>query len=110
MKEITEDYFEKDIIHPVCCGIDVHKTWNFAAIVIYDVENHAVHCKTERFNNFAKGHKAMVEWMKMNHCTIACMESTGQYWYPVFDAIEDAGLHPVVAQSQVYQATAWEKE
>lgn len=97
MKEITEDYFEKDIIHPVCCGIDVHKTWNFAAIVINDVEHHSVHYKTERFSNFAKGQKALTEWLKMNHCTIACMESTGQYWYPVFDAIEDAGLHPVVA-------------
>ncbi len=86
-----------EVIHPVCCGLDVHKTWVYAAIVNYDFEKRKVHWITNRFNTFPKGLKDLATWLKNHNCIEACMESTGQYWYPVFDALEAAELKPFVA-------------
>lgn len=30
-----------DVIHPVCCGLDIHKTWIYAVILIYNFEKKA---------------------------------------------------------------------
>lgn len=86
-----------EVIHPICCGLDVHKTWVYAAILIYDFEKKEIHWITNRFNTFPKGLQALAAWLMSHNCPEACMESTGQYWYPVFDALEAAGLKPVVS-------------
>lgn len=86
-----------EVIHPICCGLDVHKTWVYAAILIYDFEKKEIHWITNRFNTFPKGLQDLATWLKDHNCIDACMESTGQYWYPVFDALEAAELKPVVS-------------
>lgn len=97
MHEQLEIGDKNEYIHPICSGIDVHKKMLFAAIHIYDKNWDQVRYITARFTTFPKGLQEMVNWHIVNGCSEICMESTGQYWHPVFDAFEEAGLHPVIA-------------
>ncbi len=86
-----------EVIHPNCCGLDVHKKWAYAAILICNFEENKIRWITNRFSTFQKGLKDLAAWLKEHNCVECCMESTGQYWYPIYDALEEAGLKPVVS-------------
>ena len=42
----------------------------------------------------------MVAWLRDRSVTSAAMESTGVYWIPVYDALECAGIRPVLADTR----------
>ena len=70
-----------------CCGLDVHKTWNYACIGITD-PNGRTEYKQARFSSFSKGLRDLAAWLAKYSCTEVCMESTGKYWIPVFNILE----------------------
>ena len=70
-----------------CCGLDVHKTWIYACIGITDSKNRTEY-KQARFSSFTKGLNELCEWLAKYNCTDVCMESTGKYWIPVFNILE----------------------
>ncbi len=77
------------IIHPICCGLDVHKDKISACLITVDdngVEEHEI----KEFLTFTKDLQKMKEWLIKNNCPIIAMESTGVYWHPVYNTIEDA--------------------
>ena len=75
------------IVYPVCCGVDVHKTFVVATIAATDSRNITTY-KTKRFSTFTKDLKAFALWLSSNGCEHVCMESTGKYWIPVFNILE----------------------
>ena len=75
------------IIRNNCCGLDVHKTWIYACIGITDHRNITSY-KEARFSSFSKGLKELSHWLAKYGCNEVCMESTGKYWIPVFNALE----------------------
>lgn len=70
-----------------CCGLDVHKTWIYACIGITD-SNGRTEYKQARFSSFTKGLLELSDWLTKYRCTDVCMESTGKYWIPVFNILE----------------------
>ena len=76
------------IVYPICCGIDVHKTFVVACIAstIKGVTTY----KRHRFSTYTKGLKELSQWLCENNCKDVCMESTGKYWIPVFNVLEDS--------------------
>jgi len=74
------------IIYPICCGIDVHKS--FVVACIAKTEGVVTSYKSKRFSTFSKGLRELSEWLNSNFCTDVCMESTGKYWIPVFNILE----------------------
>jgi len=76
------------IVHPVCCGIDVHKKFVVACIASTD-ERGITTYKVSRFSTFTGGLVKLSEWLLYNSCRDVCMESTGKYWIPVFNILED---------------------
>ncbi len=72
-----------------CCGLDVHKTWIYACIGITD-PNGRTEYKQARFSSFSKGLKELAAWLAKYSCTEVCMESTGKYWIPVFNILEQS--------------------
>ena len=70
-----------------CCGLDVHKTWIFACIGLTDA-NGRTEYKEKRFSSFSRGLRELAAWLASYKCTDVCMESTGKYWIPVFNALE----------------------
>ena len=75
------------IVYPVCCGIDVHKSFLVATIVSVTDLRTLKH-KKERFSTFNKDLKRLKHWLIENNCYDVCMESTGKYWVPVLNVLE----------------------
>ena len=76
------------IVHPICCGIDVHKSFVIAIIAITDDKNVTTYHR-RRFSTFTSDLKKLKEWLEYYSCTDVCMESTGKYWIPVFNILEE---------------------
>ena len=71
-----------------CCGLDVHKTWIYACIGITDA-NFRTEYFEARFSSFPKDLRRLAEWLQEHKCEEVCMESSGKYWIPVFNALEN---------------------
>ena len=84
------------IIKNNCCGLDVHKTWIFACIGITDSNNRTEY-KQARFSSFTKGLNELCDWLAKYNCNDVCMESTGKYWIPVFNILEQHSLWATLA-------------
>ncbi|MGL5717519.1 MAG: IS110 family transposase [Paraclostridium sp.] len=77
------------ILHPVCCGIDVHKKFIVATIASTDSKNITTY-KTKTFKTFTHNLIEFKNWLSNNNCNELCMESTGKYWIPIFNILEDS--------------------
>ena len=75
------------IVYPVCCGIDVHKTFVVACIASTNSKGVTTY-KHHRFSTFTKGLNELSQWLCEKNCKDVCMESTGKYWIPVFNILE----------------------
>lgn len=76
-----------EIIYPVCCGMDVHKSFIVACIAVTDEHGHTVH-HIKRFSTFTGDLRRLADWLASYNCRDVCMESAGKYWIPVFNALE----------------------
>lgn len=45
--------------------------------------------KSKRFSTFTNDLRRCATWLSENHCKDVCMESTGKYWIPVYNILED---------------------
>ena len=75
------------IVYPICCGVDVHKSFVVACIATTD-EKLVTTYKRKRFSTFTGDLRRLAEWLVQNNCRDVCMESTGKYWIPVFNVLE----------------------
>lgn len=75
------------IVYPICCGLDVHRSFVFACIASTDEKGITTY-KNHRFTTFTKGLRELAEWLKIHSCSDVCMESTGKYWIPVYNILE----------------------
>lgn len=77
------------IYHNICCGIDVHKKILVATIASTD-EHKVTTYETKQFTTFTEDIQNLKQWLLQNNCKEVCMESTGKYWIPVFNILEDS--------------------
>jgi len=75
------------IVYPVCCGIDVHKSFVVACIATTD-ETLVTTYKRKRFSTFTGDLRRLSDWLTEYGCRDVCMESTGKYWIPVYNILE----------------------
>jgi transposase len=75
------------IIHPVCCGLDVHKK-NVSACLLTVDEHGKEHFEIKEFGTFTDDLEKMKKWLIDNNCPVIAMESTGVYWRPVHNVLE----------------------
>lgn len=75
------------IVYPICCGMDVHKSFLVACIASTN-ERGVTTYKSKRFSTFTKDLHRCAEWLKSNNCKDVCMESTGKYWIPIYNILE----------------------
>lgn len=69
-----------------CCGVDVHRDM-IEACIIRGVDNPEFLRK--QFSTFQNELQEFVKWLYDNDCYHIGMESTGVYWRPVYEAIEE---------------------
>lgn len=79
-----------EIVYPVCCGVDVHKSFLVATIITTHSQSLEAIYQKKRFSTFNNSLLAFKEWLLENNCRDVCMESTGKYWVPIFNLLEDA--------------------
>jgi len=75
------------IVYPVCCGIDVHKSFIVACIATTDDKGITTY-KKKRFSTFTGDLRRCASWLANNNCKDVCMESTGKYWIPIYNTLE----------------------
>lgn len=95
------------IVFKICCGIDVHKDFVVACIAKTDDKNVTTY-QTKRFSTFTNGLRELSEWLCSNSCKNVCMESTGKYWYPVFNILESS-CEVIVAHPKYVKAIRGKK-
>lgn len=76
------------IVYPICCGIDVHKSFLVACIATTNEKGITTY-KSRRFSTFSVNLRLFRDWLSSNNCKDVCMESTGKYWIPVYNVLED---------------------
>lgn len=75
------------VVYPICCGVDVHKTFLVATIITS--QGIIPHYSKKRFSTFNNSILQFKQWLIDNNCFDMCMESTGKYWVPVHNLLED---------------------
>jgi len=75
------------VVHPVCCGLDVHKKVISACLITTD-ELGMEHTTVKEFGTFTEDLYELREWLFENECPTVAMESTGIYWRPVHNILE----------------------
>jgi transposase len=76
------------IVNRNCAGIDVHKKIIVVTIAKtneYDITDY----QTKSFNTFTEDLIKCRDWLVSNGTLDVCMESTGKYWIPVFNILEE---------------------
>jgi len=76
------------VTYQTCCGVDVHKTF-LVATIIKTTSGVEPSYEKKRFSTFNSDIRHFKQWLLDNNCLDVCMESTGKYWIPVFNLLED---------------------
>jgi len=76
------------VTYQTCCGVDVHKSFLVATIIKTTAGIEPSYQK-KRFSTFNNSILDFKSWLLENECHDVCMESTGKYWVPVFNLLED---------------------
>ena len=76
------------VVYQTCCGVDVHKSFLVATLIKTTSAIQPSYHK-KRFSTFNKSILEFKKWLLDNSCLDICMESTGKYWVPVFNLLED---------------------
>lgn len=71
-----------------CCGIDVHKK-NVTVCVLPPIGKPEEEVRKRTFRTFTRDLKQLRTWLKNCKVTEIAMESTGQYWRPVWNILEE---------------------
>ena len=75
------------IVHPVCCGLDVHKE-KISACVIFSDDAGKEKVAIKEFGTFTDNLMELRGWLLDFGCPVAAMESTSVYWRPVHNILE----------------------
>lgn len=81
---MAKDTIQYDQVVSVGCGIDVHQNLIVATIRRSDTDY-----ETKSFDAYTSSLTALREWCNQKGVTHVAMESTGIYWKPVFNILEE---------------------
>ena len=75
------------IVHPICCGLDVHKEQVSACVISPDGDGNE-QIVIKEFGTFTDNLTELRGWLLDLGCPIVAIESTGVYWRPVHNILE----------------------
>jgi transposase len=86
-----------EVLHPRCCGLDVHKETVVACVRLV-IDGKLVK-EVRTFSTTTAGLIELSEWLTETKCTHVAMEATGVYWKPVWHILADDGFQLVLANA-----------
>jgi transposase len=87
-----------DVILECCCGIDVHKKTLVACLL--KRTGNKTKKDIKRFTTMTNDLLKLREWLYEEDCIHVAIESTGPYWKPVFNILEEAGIDVLLANAK----------
>lgn len=84
-----------EIVYPNAAGLDIGKSEIMAALPP-DREGETV----RGFGTYTADLRALADWLIANGITHVAMESTGVYWIPIFEILEERGLQVIVVNAR----------
>lgn len=82
-------------VHPNAAGIDVGSRSHFVAVPP-DRDERPI----REFEAFTADLRALTEWLKQCGITTVALESTGVYWIPLFEMLEQHGLEVLLVDAR----------
>lgn len=78
----------KDLLE-ICCGLDVHKETVVACLLKGNINGNP-EATIRTFSTLLIGLDELKVWLEEENCRHVAMESTGIYWQPVYNVLEEA--------------------
>lgn len=77
-----------EVVFKICCGVDIHR--DTAVCCLRKSVGEKVESATRVFSTMTAGFKELKEWLLSEGCTHVAVESTGVFWKPLFNVLEDS--------------------
>ena len=87
-----------EVVRTHCCGLDVHKDSVVACLLTPGDK------QIRTFGTTMGAITTLKEWLVAAGCTHVAMESTGVYWKPIYNLLEDSGMVVILANPQRIKA------
>ena len=97
------------VVYSVCCGVDVHKSF-LVGTIISTTDGVQPHYQKKRFSTYNSDLHRFADWLHSSACLDVCMESTGKYWVPVFNILEERGIRVTIANPKWVKAVKGNKD
>jgi len=97
-----------EVVHARCCGLDVHKK-SIVACVLMSEDNGAVKRELRTFGTMTVDLLALADWLSSLEVSVVALESTGVYWRPVFNVLEDDNRTLLLVNPQHMRAVPGKK-
>jgi transposase len=91
-------------LNPKCAGIDIGAAELFVCIAKNSSEQ-----EVRSFSTFTADIKLMIDWLKKNQVESVAMESTGVYWIPPYEFLEEAGFEVLLVNARFFKAVPGRK-
>ncbi len=92
-----------EILYAICCGLDVHKDSVTACLRRRGAAGQ-VSKEVRSFGTTTGALLTLCDWLVAAGCTHVAMESTGQYWKPIFHILEGQFVQVLVVNAQHIKA------
>ena len=83
-----------EVLYPNCCGLDVHKKSIVACAITPEGK------EIQKFGTMTSDILSLQKWLKSKGCTCVAMESTGSYWKPIYNILEQEDIKIMVVNAQ----------
>lgn len=95
MKNRAKSNQSLPVINPNSAGIDIGSSFHVVAIAPDKCDE-----PVRTFKAFTSGLHEMATWLTEHNITTVAMESTGVYWVPVYEILEEYGLDVVLSNAR----------
>jgi transposase len=83
------------VVHECCGGLDVHKKSVTACVITPEGSK-----ETRTYGTMTRSLLEMVDWLKSRGVTHVAMESTGVYWKPIYNLLEETAIQALVVNAR----------
>jgi transposase len=88
------------VVHPCCCGLDVHKKTLTACLLTVSGASTAVQREIRVFHTTLDQLHVLVAWLRQAGCRHVAMESTGVYGQPIYRLLQADGQEVLLVNAQ----------
>lgn len=92
-----------EVVYERCAGMDVHKKIVVVCVLV------GRRRQTRSFGTTTGELKELRDWLVSLDVTQAAMESTGSYWKPIFNLLEQSGVEVMVVNAAHVKAVPGRK-